>query len=91
MTATFDRDRLVELAAALCDERITDSEFAELDVLLGSSSEARQLYHVMVATHQVIAFTHADEFEALLAGQEAGVRRQATEGRRACEGRDRGR
>lgn len=52
MTADFDRERLSELVALLCDDLITDEQFTELDEILYHSEDARRWYHVYVGMHR---------------------------------------
>ncbi|MCE9545914.1 MAG: FecR family protein [Planctomycetia bacterium] len=47
----WDRTRLIDLVGLLCDERITDAEFAELSQLLEAHPDARPLYQMCIATH----------------------------------------
>ena len=51
MMPTWDRTRVIELTGLLCDERITDAEFAELSHLLEDHDDARRLYQICIATH----------------------------------------
>lgn len=44
--------RLLELAGRLCDETITGDEFSELDRILGTDAEAREIYRAFLGMHQ---------------------------------------
>ena len=47
-----DEKRLLELTGRLCDEQITEEEFAELDGMLGHDAEAREAYRVYLEMHE---------------------------------------
>ncbi|MEO0414153.1 MAG: hypothetical protein AAF226_04270 [Verrucomicrobiota bacterium] len=44
--------RLLELAGLLCDEKISDEQFAELDGILNTDPEAREIYRRFLSMHQ---------------------------------------
>ena len=49
-----EEKRLLELCGLLCDERINEDEFGELDQLLRNSEEARNIYTEFTALHQTL-------------------------------------
>ena len=55
--------RVLELAGRLCDEQVTDEEFAELDALLASDAEAREAYRLYLDMHQHLAGTALESTE----------------------------
>lgn len=52
MSSSFAHSRLSELMALLCDELISDEQFAELDQILDSSAEARRWYRVYLGMNR---------------------------------------
>lgn len=64
MSAPLNLQRLTELVGLLCDEQISDEQFAELETLLREHPPARKTYHVLVATHMRLGQLDASEFAA---------------------------
>ncbi|MEM8955650.1 MAG: hypothetical protein AAGD22_15965 [Verrucomicrobiota bacterium] len=64
MNESSPKKRTLELAGRLCDEQITDEEFAELDTLLTNNESARTTYADFMRMHRRLedgAFTSPDE------------------------------
>jgi ferric-dicitrate binding protein FerR (iron transport regulator) len=64
MSTTFNRERLTELAGLLCDDEISQEEVAELESVLKSSPDARQLFHLTVAVHRDLQFCNIEAVDA---------------------------
>jgi hypothetical protein len=74
MSDPLNLQRLTELVGLLCDEQITDEQFAELETLLRENPQARKTYHVLVATHMRLGQLDASEFAAAAADVQAASR-----------------
>lgn len=60
MSQAFDRERLIDLTGLLFDEQITEEEVAELEAMLKSHQEARQLFHLTTAVHRDLQLCDID-------------------------------
>ena len=63
MSAARELQELTELVGLLCDDRISDEQFARLEKLLSDSPAARRTYHMLVATHVRLGQIEISEFD----------------------------